>query len=35
MRDTIFIATGTGIAPFRSMLQWLLTDKSRHQGKQR
>jgi len=23
MRDTIFIATGTGIAPFRSMLQWL------------
>jgi len=24
MRDTIFIATGTGIAPFRSMLQWLL-----------
>ena len=25
MRDTIFIATGTGIAPFRSMLQWLLS----------
>ena len=24
MRDTVFIATGTGIAPFRSMLQWLL-----------
>ena len=24
MRDTIFIATGTGIAPFRSMLHWLL-----------
>jgi ferredoxin-NADP reductase len=24
MRDTIFIATGTGIAPFRSMLRWLL-----------
>jgi ferredoxin-NADP reductase len=23
MRDTIFIATGTGIAPFRSMLRWL------------
>jgi ferredoxin-NADP reductase len=24
MRDTAFIATGTGIAPFRSMLHWLL-----------
>ena len=34
MRDTIFIATGTGIAPFRSMLHWLLADESRHQGKQ-
>jgi ferredoxin-NADP reductase len=34
MRDTIFIATGTGIAPFRSMLQWLLADESRHQQKQ-
>jgi ferredoxin-NADP reductase len=34
LRDTIFIATGTGIAPFRSMLHWLLADPSRHQGKQ-
>jgi ferredoxin-NADP reductase len=34
MRDTVFIATGTGIAPFRSMLHWLLGDESRHQGKQ-
>ena len=34
MRDTIFIATGTGIAPFRSMLQWLLADPERHQGKE-
>lgn len=34
MRDTIFIATGTGIAPFRSMLHWLLADESRHQGRQ-
>jgi len=33
MRDTIFIATGTGIAPFRSMLHWLLADHSRHQGR--
>jgi ferredoxin-NADP reductase len=34
LRDTIFIATGTGIAPFRSMLHWLLEDESRHQSKQ-
>jgi ferredoxin-NADP reductase len=34
LRDTIFIATGTGIAPFRSMLHWLLADPSRHQGLQ-
>jgi len=34
MRDTVFIATGTGIAPFRSMLHWLLCDELRHQGKQ-
>jgi|SRR5215831_3337147 len=31
MRDTIFIATGTGIAPFRSMLHWLLADPERYQ----
>jgi ferredoxin-NADP reductase len=34
MRDTIFIATGTGIAPFRSMLHWLLADPFRHEDKQ-
>jgi ferredoxin-NADP reductase len=34
LRDTLFIATGTGIAPFRSMLHWLLADESRHQNKQ-
>ncbi len=34
MHDTIFIATGTGIAPFRSMLQWLLADPARHLHKQ-
>jgi ferredoxin-NADP reductase len=34
MRDTFFIATGTGIAPFRSMLHWLLADPVRHQHKQ-
>lgn len=31
LRDTIFIATGTGIAPFRSMLHWVLADPTRHQ----
>jgi ferredoxin-NADP reductase len=30
--DTVFIATGTGIAPFRSMLHWLLADPDRHHG---
>jgi ferredoxin-NADP reductase len=34
LRDTVFIATGTGIAPFRSMLHWLLVDRSRHEGRQ-
>jgi ferredoxin-NADP reductase len=33
LRDTVFIATGTGIAPFRSMLHWLLADPVRHQDK--
>jgi ferredoxin-NADP reductase len=34
MRDTVFIATGTGIAPFRSMLHWLMADHERHQDHQ-
>lgn len=34
LRDTIFIAAGTGIAPFRSMLHWLLADRERHQERQ-
>ena len=34
LRDTVFIATGTGIAPFRSMLHWLLANPARHQEKQ-
>jgi len=34
LRDTIFIATGTGIAPYRSMLHWLFADPSRHHNKQ-
>jgi ferredoxin-NADP reductase len=34
LRDTVFIATGTGVAPFRSMLHWLLADKERHHGRE-
>jgi ferredoxin-NADP reductase len=34
LRDTVFIATGTGVAPFRSMLHWLLAGSDRHQGHQ-
>jgi len=35
MRDTILIATGTGIAPFRSMLQWLFhANEMRHDNHQ-
>jgi ferredoxin-NADP reductase len=34
LRDTVFIATGTGIAPFRSMLHWLLAESDRHRGRQ-
>ncbi len=32
LRDTVFVATGTGIAPFRSMLHWLLAEPDRHRG---
>src|SRR6266404_1790993 len=34
LRDTVFIATGTGIAPFRSMLHWLLAERERHRGRE-
>jgi len=34
LRDTVFIATGTGIAPFRSILHWLLAENDRHRGHQ-
>lgn len=30
--DCVFIATGTGIAPFRGILQWLFADPERHAG---
>ena len=32
VRDAIFIATGTGIAPIRGMLQWLFEAPERHAG---
>jgi ferredoxin-NADP reductase len=31
VRDSIFVATGTGIAPIRGMIQWLLADPARHE----
>lgn len=34
LRDCIFIATGTGIAPMRSFVEWLFAEPSRHQGRQ-
>jgi ferredoxin-NADP reductase len=33
-RNSLFIATGTGIAPIRGMLQWLLAEESRHRGRE-
>lgn len=33
-RDSIFVATGTGIAPIRGMIHWLLDDASRHENRQ-
>jgi ferredoxin-NADP reductase len=32
LRDSIFVATGTGIAPMRSFVQWLFADPTRHEG---
>jgi ferredoxin-NADP reductase len=32
--DTLFIATGTGIAPYRSMLHWLLSSPERSQNRE-
>ena len=33
VRDSIFIATGTGIAPIRGMLHWLFAQPERHLGR--
>ena len=32
VRDSIFVATGTGIAPMRGMLHWLFEDEERHKN---
>jgi ferredoxin-NADP reductase len=32
VRDSVFIGTGTGIAPLRGMLQWLFENPSRNEG---
>lgn len=32
IRDSVFVATGTGIAPIRGMLHWLLADAPRHRN---
>ena len=32
--DTIFVATGTGIAPIRSMIEWLFADPIRNAGRE-
>ena len=32
IRDSVFIGTGTGVAPLRSMLLWLYEDPARNEG---
>jgi ferredoxin-NADP reductase len=34
VRDSLFICTGTGIAPMRGMLHWLFEDPARHEGRE-
>jgi ferredoxin-NADP reductase len=34
LKDTIFISTGTGVAPFRSMLRWLFQHPERYGGRE-
>jgi ferredoxin-NADP reductase len=34
LRDSIFVATGTGIAPMRGFLEWIFTEPSRHEGRE-
>jgi ferredoxin-NADP reductase len=32
--DSVFVATGTGIAPIRSMIEWLFADASRNESRE-
>jgi ferredoxin-NADP reductase len=32
VRNSLFVATGTGIAPIRGMLQWLFAERARNHG---
>ncbi|HMK29516.1 MAG TPA: FAD-binding oxidoreductase [Terriglobales bacterium] len=34
LRTSIFVATGTGIAPIRGMIHWLFSDPARNQGRE-
>ena len=34
LRDSLFVATGTGIAPFRAFVQWLAADPANQQGRE-
>src|SRR5437762_571111 len=34
LRDSIFIATGTGVAPIRGFVEWLFSRGHHHQGRQ-
>lgn len=34
LKDSLFICTGTGVAPFRSYVQWLLSDPQRVAGRE-
>lgn len=34
LKDTIFISTGTGVAPFRSMGRWLFQHPERYKGRE-
>jgi ferredoxin-NADP reductase len=33
LHDSMFVATGTGVAPMRGFVQWLFAEPARHEGK--